>query len=458
MSVVANATISTGNGNETRLVHILIDGEAIREIMSATDPIPHHEDVIDASGLLVLPGAIDPHVHFNTPGYTSHEDFICGSMSAAAGGVTCVIDMPDTSVPPVTDRGSLNVKLKVVSEMAVVDFGLWGGVSGNTMRGNTWRSNMRALKHEGIVGIKCYLLSGMHTFQHLMPLELTEVMQRASEIGIIVGLHAEDRDRVQKLSASLMTEGRRDAKAYYEARRDPAESDGMKQGAAIAQETKCSLHIVHVGSAAGVDIVSEVRKRGVDITMETCAHYLAFSHEDLEQLGAVLKTSPVVKTKEDSAKLWQHLSAGNIDFLASDHAPCTSAEKETGSIWTDYTGISGTELLLPYAFSEGYVKGRSDLSRLIEITSTAAAKRFGFYPRKGAMLLGSDADLVFIDANRKWTVRGEDFKSKGKLTPFEGSEFTGKVVRTMCRGTTVFEDGKGIVAQPGFGQFIRRMR
>lgn len=456
MSVITNAKISAGSGNETRLVHILIDGEAIRDVLPATSSIPKHEEIIDASGLLVLPGAIDPHVHFDTPGYTDHEDFTHGSMSAAKGGVTCVIDMPDTSVPPVTDRASLNAKLRVIGEMSVIDFGMWGGVSGKSFKAGAWRSNMRALKLEGVAGIKCYLLSGMQTFPHLMPLELMEVMRRGKELSMVVGLHAEDRDRVQKLTASLMTEGRRGPDAYYEARSDPAEADGMKQGAALAQETGCALHIVHVASGAGADHVRELRAKGIDITMETCPHYLAFSYEDLIERGAVLKTSPVIKTREDSAKLWKHLAEGSIDFIASDHAPCTSEEKNTGSIWTDYAGIPGTELLFPYLFSEGYAGGRLSLRRLIEATSEAAAIRYGLYPRKGSLIAGSDADLIFIDEKRKWKVRGADLASKGKLTPFDGAEFTGKVVRTICRGQTVYDDAKGIEATPGFGQFIRR--
>lgn len=456
MTVIANAKISDGRDNGTRLVHILIEGEAIRDVLPADRAIPAHEEVVDASGLLILPGAIDPHVHFNTPGYTDHEDFTHGSMSAAAGGVTCVIDMPDTSIPPVTDRQSLNAKLKAIGEMSVIDFGLWGGVSGKSFKVGSWRSNMRALKLEGVAGIKCYLLSGMQTFPHLMPLELMEVMRRARELGIVVGLHAEDRERVQKLTASFMTEGRRGPDAYYEARRDPAEADGMKQGATIAQEAACSLHIVHVGSGSGADHVRDLRKKGADITMETCAHYLAFSNEDLIERGSLFKTSPVIKTREDSKKLWTNLAEGAIDFLASDHAPCTPEEKNTGSIWTDYAGISGTELMFPYALSEGYSAGRLTLARLVEVISGSAARRYGIHPRKGAIAPGSDADLVFVDEKRKWKVKGKDFNSKGKFTPFEGVEFTGKVVRTICRGQTVYEEGKGIVAKPGYGQFIRR--
>lgn len=456
MVVIANGKISAGKGNETRDVHIIIEGEAIREIIPATSSFPKGEIVIDASGLLLLPGAIDPHVHFDTPGYTEREDFTRGSMSAAKGGVTCVIDMPDTCIPPVTDRASLINKLRAVGEMSVVDFALWGGISGNALRTSGWRSNMRHLKIEGCVGIKCYLLSGMRTYEHLLPLELVEVMRRAHELGLVIGLHAEDRSVVQTRTAGLQTLGRQDAKAYYEARSDPSELDGVRQGVAVAAETGCMLHIAHVGSAKAADAALDMRKSGVGITMETCPHYLAFTHEDLEKQGSILKTAPVVKTKEDQTKLWKYLTNGSIDFIASDHAPCQAKDKETGSIWTDYSGISGTELLFPYMLSEGYGKGLVTLARLIEITSSAAAKRFGIYPRKGAIEVDTDADIIFVDPAKKWTVRGSEFFSKGKFTPFEGREFTGKVIRTMCRGNVVYEDGKGILTEPGFGRFVRR--
>lgn len=456
MVVIANASVSTGRDNETTDVHIVVEGEAVREIVPAGSKIPKGENVIDAGGLIVLPGAIDPHVHFYTPGMMEREDFTCGTSGAAAGGCTCVIDMPDTSVPPVTDRASLIGKLRIVGEMAVADFALWGGMSGNSLRTSGWRSHMRHLKIEGCVGVKCYMLSAKRSFEHLLPLELVEVMRRAHELSMIVGLHAEDRDFVLARTAGLQTLGRQDAKAYYEARCDPAEVDGVKHGCAIAAETGAALHIVHVGSAKAAETAIEAKKGGANITTETCPQYLAFSHEDLESKGSILKTAPVIKTKEDSAKLWKLLGSGSVDFLASDHAPCRPDEKETGSIWTDHGGISGTELLFPFAFSEGYLKGHLTLARLVEVTSAGAARRFGLYPRKGAIAVDTDADFVFVDPKAKWKVSGVNFLSKGKITPFEGFEFTGKVIRTMCRGRAVYEDGKGILVEPGFGRFIRR--
>ncbi len=160
MILIKNATISTGHDNDTECVHIVVGGGRVVDIIRGELPNGDFDEVVDADGFLVLPGAIDPHVHFDTPGYTEREDFTHGSMAAAAGGVTCVIDMPDTSVPPVTDRAKLNSKLKVIGEMSVIDFALWGGVSGNSFRTNGWQKNMQGLKDAGVVGFKTYLLSG----------------------------------------------------------------------------------------------------------------------------------------------------------------------------------------------------------------------------------------------------------------------------------------------------------
>ncbi|MFA4840044.1 MAG: amidohydrolase family protein, partial [Candidatus Neomarinimicrobiota bacterium] len=188
---------------------------------------------------------------------------------------------------------------------------------------------------------------------------------------------------------------------------------------------------------------------------ETCPHYLAFSNEDLIEQGSVLKTAPVVKTKEDSGRLWKALANGEIVFVASDHAPCPAEQKQTGSIWTDYGGISGTGTLLPFMYSEGYRKGRITLAQLVELTSMNAAKRFGLYPKKGAFQVGSDADFVVIDEKQTVTVHGGDFLSKGKLTPFENWQFAGKIAATYLRGRRIYSELEG-VAENRIGKWIRR--
>jgi len=454
--LLKNAKISTGVGNDTKTVHIVIEGEKIAEILEGDVPIAPCEEIIDARGLLVLPGAIDPHVHFDTPGYIDREDFTCGSRAAAAGGVTCVIDMPDTSMPPVTDSAKLKTKLSEIEKMSVIDFALWGGVSGNSFRSGDWQRRMKGLKKAGVVGFKTYLLSGMRTFEHLFPLELVEVMRFAKEIDALVGLHAEDRERAARITAEMQTCGRFDVRAYCESRRDPVEHDGIRQGISIAAETGASLHVVHVGSGAGAEEALNVKMSGADITMETCAHFLAFNEDDFCRVGAILKSAPVVKTAGDSEILWRLLAEGGIDFIASDHAPAGENEKNTGSIWTDYAGMPGTELMFAYLLSEGYLSGRMSLARLLEVTSGNAAKRFGLSPKKGSIAKGSHADIIIVDPAVKWVVTGAHLHSKGKLTPFEGRTFKGKVLKTICRGRPVYDSSYGILVEPGHGKFIKR--
>ena len=205
-----------------------------------------------------------------------------------------------------------------------------------------------------------------------------------------------------------------------------------------------------------MQLIAWLKEMDVDVTTETCPHYLIFTCDDLAELGSLIKTAPVVKTAADRTALWTGLIEGMIDFLATDHAPCPLKEKQTGSGFNDYGGMPGNQLMLPFAFSEGYMKGRFSLARLIEVTSSNAAKRFGLYPRKGVLQKGSDADIALIDAKGHWDVKGSDLESKAKWTPFEGRRLDGRVVATLVRGEPVYTFEKGVVGGPGYGKWIKR--
>jgi dihydropyrimidinase/allantoinase len=230
-----------------------------------------------------------------------------------------------------------------------------------------------------------------------------------------------------------------------------AETLAVLSAAALAQETGADLHIVHVGTAAAAEVLGQC-----SATCETAPHYLAFTLNDFEWIGAPLKITPPVKSSGNRERLWALLANGAIDFVASDHAPCTQSEKATGSIWTDYSGIPGSGTLLPYVFSEGYLQGQITLNRLLEVTSENAAKRYGIYDRKGSIAVGKDADFALIDAQQNWTVQGLKFHSKGKITPFEGMTFRGRVVKTILRGKVIYDAEEGILAPRGYGEMLRR--
>jgi dihydroorotase (multifunctional complex type) len=348
----------------------------------------------------------------------------------------------------VTNIDNLNRKLAAIEHSSVVDFGLYGGISSQclTEGGHRW---MRGLAND-VMGFKAYFISGMDTFARLNHYQFKHVLATAAELGLPLLLHAEDYDYVSAATPAAMAEGDR-PHHYYRSRPETAEVLAVLCATELARETGADLHIVHVGTAAAAEIVGQSQA-----TCETAPHYLAFSLDDFERIGAPLKVAPPVKTVGNRDRLWELLADGTIDFCASDHAPCPTEEKGTGSIWTDYGGIPGTGTMLPYLLSEGYLKGRLSLKRLLEAIAENAARRYGLFDRKGSIAVNKDADLVLIDPGKTWTVHGAEFHSKGKVTPFEGMTLQGRVTKTILRGQVIYDANEGILAPPGYGRMLRR--
>jgi allantoinase len=410
---------------------------------------------IDVEGRWLLPGAVDGHVHFDDPGFTHRENFATGTSAAAAGGVTTVLDMPCTSIPPVTDVASMDRKLRVIAPKACVDFALWGGVRGNGYCAEAMKRSLQSLYSCGVRSIKTYLVSGMPTFEALAPEQLREVMLAAADIGLTVGVHAEDARLVQEGTEREQAAPDGDAPAAYaRARSAEAEAKGIAACIALAEATRARVHVVHVACGEGVKLLREAKARGVTITAETCPQYLAFTVDDLGRMGSVLKTAPVVKSAADREALWEGLVDGTLDMVATDHAPGQwPVEKQSGSIWTDYGGVPGVELLLPYVLSEGVAKGRITLARALELLSSEPARIHGLGSRKGALQPGMDADFVAVDPTAKWTVHAEQLITRQKYTPFEGHELCGRVMRTFVRGREVFAQERGVIG-PAMGMLV----
>jgi allantoinase len=418
------------------------------------------EQWVDLDGALVLPGAIDGHVHFDDPGFTQREDFASGTSAAAAGGVTCVVDMPCTSLPPVVTTDALDNKLKIIGPKAHVDYMLWGGVSGNAMADIQWRGHLADLVDAGVAAIKIYMLSGMDTFRDLTSTEVREVLSQTHKLGIPVGIHAEDRAIVNELTERARGRGDDSPAAYAASRPAAAEATAVMAVVDAARDTGARIHIVHLASGEALDAVSAARFEDLPVSAETCPHFLQFTIEDLGRLGSLLKTAPVVKDESDRARLWQGLASGELSFVTTDHAPGRwPEEKQTGSIWTDYGGVPGVELLLPYLYSEGVVGDRITLKRLTELLSSEPARFFGVDHRKGWLRPGCDADFVVLDDVSRWTVRAENLHNLNRYTPLEGFELTGRVRATYVRGQCVFErrpEGVEFFAPAGTGTWVRR--
>ncbi|MFQ5890514.1 MAG: allantoinase AllB [Gemmatimonadota bacterium] len=449
------------DGDGTAPAEILVIGGRIADVgPPSSAPVEADEEIVDLGGGLVLPGVIDVHVHFDDPGFTHRENFETGTRAAAAGGVTCIVDMPGTSLPPVTSGANLREKLEVIAPKAHVDFMLWGGVSGNAIQEPEWRRHLEEVVEQGAASIKVYTLSGMDTFRDLSASQIGKVLRETRRLGVPVGVHAEDRDMVHALTRQLREEGRNDPLAYAASRPASAEVEAVEAMRDLCRETGARVHIVHLATGRALDVVSIARGEGLPLTAETCPHFLQFTAEDLAAQGALLKTAPVVKSAADRDRLWRGLASGELEFVATDHAAGQwPEEKNTGSIWTDYGGVPGVELSLPYLFSEGVRKGRITLERLTEVTASAPARFLGIEHRKGRIAPGLDADLTALDENETWTVRGEALHNLNRYTPLEGIELTGRVQAVYLRGELVYRrepDGSEVFGPAGFGERIRR--
>ena len=449
------------DGKNTVPADILVDGERITAVLPPGElAVEANELPIDLGNRLVLPGAIDGHVHFDDPGFTHRENFGTGTRSAAAGGVTCVVDMPCTSLPPVTSRANLETKLDAIAPQAHVDFMLWGGVSGNAMEDPSWVGNLEDLVYEGVAAIKVYMLSGMDTFRDLDEADIESVLRETHRLRIPVGVHAEDRELVLEHTDRLIADGRDGPLDYAASRPAAGEVAAVATLRELCRRTGARVHVVHVGSGEALDVIRAGRDEDLPLSGETCPHFLAFTEDDLAAQGTLLKTAPVVKTAEDRKRLWEGVASGEIQHVATDHAAGQwPSEKQTGSIWTDYGGVPGVELLLPCLYSEGYREGKITLARLVELVATAPAAFFGVETRKGRIAAGFDADLVVIDEDDAWTVKAEEMHNLNRYTPFEGRTLAGRITDTFVRGTLVYSrhaGGMESFGPEGFGKWVKR--
>ncbi|MCX7903452.1 MAG: allantoinase AllB [Caloramator sp.] len=454
--IVKNARIP--KGDDTVLTNILVKDEKIAGFIDNLEGI-EADSIIDAEGHLTLPGCIDSHTHYMDPGFTHRENFLTGTSGAAVGGVTTIIDMPCCSVPSVRGVAELHNKINAIKDKAIVDYAMWGGVTGEDVR----NKNLKIIEEqaaEGVVAFKVYMTPSVPSYPRVTDPEMLEIFREVAKTGLPVGVHAENFAICDYMVQKFKEEGRMDPPAWAEARMELAEKVAIQLCISYAEETGARFHVVHMSTGIGAKLVKEAKMKGVDVTSETCPHYLTLNYQEhMTKFKQFVKIAPPIRTKKDNEELWQGLQDGSVDFIATDHAPYeipTEKDAPGMTIWTAFPGIPGTETMVPIIVSEGYNKGRISLSRLVEILSTNAAKHYGLYPKKGALMIGSDADFTIIDLNKEWVIEKEKMQCLNKYTPFDGMKLKGKVVKTVVRGKLVYDEEKGIVGEPGYGKWIKR--
>lgn len=423
-------------------VEIAISGGAIVAVEPEIQGAAAEE--IDAAGLCIFPGAIDGHLHFNEPGRTDWEGFATGTRALAAGGTTTYFDMPLNSHPPVIDGGAFDLKLQAAIASSLVDFGLWGGlVPGNVDR-------MDELVDRGVVGFKAFMSnSGIDDFPSVDDLTLYEGMARAARLGSLVAVHAENDALTSSLARRALAEGRTGVRDYLRSRPVVAELEAIGRAILFAEDTGCALHIVHVSSGRGVGIVAEARRRGVDVSCETCPHYLVLDEEDVERLGAVAKCAPPIRSKEEQEALWACLFDGTLPMVASDHSPAPAGMKGGDDFFKVWGGISGCQSLLPLLLTEGHYIRKLPLTTIASASAEYVARRFGVAPGKGRIQAGADADLALVDLSGSAVLREEDLLYRHRHSPYVGRTMRGRVVRTLVRGITVYREGETVSGPVG---------
>ena len=449
MKLIKNALLPDYDKNELVKSDILYDDKIIEIAPKIKTTLTN--EVLDLKEKMLLPGVIDAHVHFNDPGYNEHEDFYTGTMAAAFGGVTTIIDMPCTSVPPVTNVENFYKKLNVVSKKALVDFAFWGGIRGNDFPFD-YEMIVR-LWNEGVVGFKIYTISGMDTFKELSYEQIKKLFVNLPK-DILFAFHAEDKDIIDKALQSFSEKELRKVDTYIKTRPIEAEFKAVSNILNSVENNK--IHFVHISSQKSAKAIIDAKKKGIDVSFETCPHYLEFTQKDLMTLRGRLKTAPVVKYENDKDFLRMILKNGELDFVTTDHAGCDfEKEKKFDDFSKVYNGIPGTEFFVPYIISEFYLKEKISINGLVNILSKNQAKRYGLYPHKGSLDIGTDADFTIIDTRNKFYADEKKLHSKGKYSPFNGRIFSCSVFGTIVRGNIVVMDSK-LIGDRGYGKLVRR--
>lgn len=419
---------------------IAIEGQTITAIGENLDLDSPQE--IDASRLTLLAGGIDPHVHFNEPGFRSDwEGWETGSAAAAVGGITTVVEMPLNASPPTVDVAAFDAKREVAAQLSCVDFALWGGVVPGNLK------ELQPLAERGVIGFKAFMsASGVEDFPACDDLTLYEAMRRIAPLELPFAVHAESDNITSVLAERARAEGHTGVRDYLESRPAVAEAEAIARVIELAANAACPLHIVHVSTARGVRLVSAARAAGINVTCEVTPHHLILTDEDADTLGAIAKCAPPLRPHAETDVLWELVANGSVSFIGSDHSPSSPELKGGDDAFAWWGGISGVQSMIELMLTEA--DGRVDAERLSSALSGAAAARLRLRG-KGALSVGGHADVTLVELGTVRRLVIPELRYRHKHSAFVGRELTARVRWTILRGEPIYRDGRLLGAPRG---------
>ena len=444
--------IKNGNIVDTDRIYqadVYIKDGKIKAICGENEEFQANETV-DVNGKLLFPGGVDTHMHIGEY-EADFEDMSTSTAAAAVGGMTCLLDMPLNLCSPSVLNGYIFEEKKAhLLEKSYTDFCMYGALVPNNIE------ELRHMKELGAVGFKSFLSGAGTDFQAPNMAQVREALQTIKKFDGIAAFHCEDFWIIKEGTEKLIKNKENTRRAFLESRPLVAELIAVRDIIELAAETGAKVHICHVSHPAVAEIIQEAKNRGIDISAETCVHYLVFTEDDFIDKGCLYKCAPPLRNQEARDQLWKYIENGTFTSVASDHSPGLLIDRDDTikPIYEVGNGISGVQTVFQ-VYYDALIKRGISPTIISKTLAEQPAKRFGIYGKKGAIKVGFDADIVVFDENKNWKVQSDDLYYKQKISAFVGRKGKGAPVATYLRGQLVAKDGK--IVEGNRGAFVKTM-